>query len=62
MNVDGGSMLKRVAVSNQTLMLISENPDKERYPTIPVPLEDGATLFDVLVGEVMWRGQQIGGM
>jgi transcriptional regulator with XRE-family HTH domain len=58
-NVDGGSTLKRVAVLDRGLLLISDNPDKEEYPTRPLELAEDQSVLDVIVGEVMWKGQPV---
>ncbi len=59
LNVDGGSTLKRIAVVDRGLLLISDNPDKEEYPTRPIELEEDQSILDLIVGEVMWKGQPI---
>jgi phage repressor protein C with HTH and peptisase S24 domain len=58
-NLEGGSTLKRVIVVPQGLLLVSDNPDKSEYPTRPVELQEGQSILDVIVGEVIWKGQRL---
>lgn len=61
--VDGGSTLKRVDLVRERghawLALLSENPDKRRYPVRMIAIEDGAAVSDHLIGRVVWHGQQM---
>lgn len=58
-NVDGGSTLKRVVRGTRDLWLVSDNPDKVEYPTRILELEEDQSLLEVIVGEVMWKGQPV---
>jgi hypothetical protein len=58
-NFDGGSTLKRLIVVEHGLLLVADNPDKDEYPTRPLVLEEDQSLLDVIVGEVMWKGQPL---
>ena len=55
---DGG-ILQRVDRSGRTLILSSDNPDKSAYPTRAFEIT-GASLSDVVVGEVVWCGRSVG--
>lgn len=57
--VDDGLTVKRAFVSeaNQILTLISDNPDQVRHPPMPVPLR-GVRLQSLLVGKIVWIGQE----
>ena len=55
---DGG-MLQRIDRSGRTLILSSDNPDKSAYPTRAFEIK-GASLSDVVVGEVVWCGRTVG--
>ena len=55
---DGG-VLQRVELKGRTLILSSDNPDKSAFPTSTFEAT-GATLPDVLVGEVVWFGRSLG--
>lgn len=61
--VDGGATLKRVEVIQQDgrawLALLSENPDKKRYPVRLMPIEEHASVLDYVVGRVVWHGQYV---
>ena len=56
---DQGGILQWVEVSAGMLILTADNPDKSRYPTRAFKVR-GATLPDVLVGEVVWFGRSLG--
>lgn len=60
---ENGATLKRVERVQQDgrgwLLLIAENADKTRYPTIPVPIVEGQTLHDFIIGRVVWHGQYL---
>jgi len=54
--LDGGLTVKRVFRSEETLTLISDNPDPVAYPPRTVPLRVDV-LPRLLVGRVVWLGQ-----
>lgn len=58
-NVDGGATLKRIVQIEGGIALVADNPDKETYPTNDVLLEEGQSLFDIVIGQAMWWGQQL---
>lgn len=58
-NVDGGSTLKRIIKIDHGLLLVADNTDKEEYPTRALELQEDQSLLDVIVGEVMWKGQPL---
>ena len=55
---DGG-VLQRVEVADRTLILSADNPDKSRHPIRTFDLK-GKSLPDILVGEVVWIGRDLG--
>jgi hypothetical protein len=58
-NVDGGATLKRILVSNEAILLVADNPDKETYPTREIRFDEGQALSEVVIGEVMWWGEAL---
>lgn len=56
---DEGGAVKRVELANDHLIINSDNPDKNRYPTLAFDVE-GKNLLDILRGEVIWFGRYIG--
>jgi transcriptional regulator with XRE-family HTH domain len=54
--VDGGLTVKRVYKSERMLMLW---PDNQAVQPIPVPLDDDIDLARLLVGKVVWVGQEL---
>lgn len=58
-NVDGGATLKRIVKVEGGIALVADNPDKESYPTVDVPIEEGQSLFDIVIGEAIWWGQRL---
>lgn len=63
--LDGGAMLKRLELVKEPgsawLACISDNPDKVKYKTRLLPIQEGQSWLDYIIGEVVWRGQYIGG-
>ena len=55
---DGGAVA-RVERSGHTLILNADHPDKAAYPTRTFEVR-AATLPDILVGEVVWVGRNLG--
>ena len=49
----GSGALRRVDLSDHTLILSADNPDKAAYPTRTFEIK-AATLPDALVGAVVW--------
>lgn len=58
-NVDGGSTVKRIGVTAGGLTIIADNPDKDSYATRALPMEESQTLFDVIVGQVIWKSEAV---
>lgn len=58
-NVDEGSTLKRIIELPDRLALVADNPDKEDYPTREILLAPDQSKLEVIVGEVIWWGQQL---
>jgi transcriptional regulator with XRE-family HTH domain len=56
---DEGATLKRVIPTTTSILLVADNPDKERYPTREVTLDEDQSLLDVIIGEVIWWGQSL---
>lgn len=56
-NIEGGLTIKRVFVDDGALILVADNPDRERYPPQLVPLK-GRELQRIVVGRVVWIGQE----
>ena len=52
-----GGALKRIDLVDHTLIVNSDNSDKERYPTQAFMLGREHNLLDILVGEVVWLGR-----
>jgi phage repressor protein C with HTH and peptisase S24 domain len=55
---DGGLTVKRVYVSDGSLILTSDNPDRTAFPARAVSLKSGRQLQKVLVGRVRWIGHE----
>lgn len=62
--VDEGATLKRLEIvehrEGRVLALISENPDKAKYPTRLMSIVE-AVLTEIVIGEVVWHGGSYGG-
>lgn len=56
---DPGGAVKRVERDGRWLIIGSENPDKDRYPTRAHDVGD-KSLLDILKGEVVWFGRYVG--
>ena len=54
-----GGALKRIDLVDHTLIVASDNVDKERYPTQAFMLGREHNLLDILVGEVVWLGRTV---
>ena len=54
-----GGAVKRIEVSNDSLVISSDNHDKDSYPTRTFNMHKKNWL-DVLVGEVVWFGRYVG--
>ena len=52
-----GGALKRIDLVDHTLIVNSDNVDKERYPTQAFMLGREHNLLDILVGEFVWLGR-----
>lgn len=61
--IDNGATLKKVEVlrdgGRTWLVLISENPNKAKYATRIVAVNEDETLLDYIVGRVVWHGQYL---
>lgn len=58
-NVEEGSTLKRVVVAGGTLMLISDNLDKDEYPVRTIEWDGDTELRSIIVGEAVWCGTSL---
>lgn len=59
-NIAGeGATLKRLLAVPSGIALISDNPDKDDYPTRTIILEEGQSLIEIVIGEVMWWGEPL---
>jgi Peptidase S24-like len=56
---ENGGAVKRIELSDKHLIVLSDNPDKARYPTRVFDLE-GRNLLEALKGEVVWVGKHLG--
>lgn len=56
-NIEGGLTVKRVFLDDGVLVLVADNPDRERYPPTLVQLK-GKELHKIIVGRVVWIGQE----
>lgn len=63
--IDGGATLKRLEIIKEHgsawLACISDNLDKVKYKTRLFPVAEGQSWLDYVIGEVVWRGQYVGG-
>lgn len=55
---NAGAAVKRIEVVDGVLVVSSDNPDKQHYPTLAKPLDD-LNLLEVLVGQVVWHGRYV---
>lgn len=53
---DGGLTIKRVVLSNGTIVCISDNPV---YNPFDIPIEDGRPITWYIIGRVRWVGREI---
>lgn len=53
-----GATLKRVIFGQRGLLLVSDNPDKDAYPTKPLELEDDESVSNAIIGLRMWSGER----
>jgi transcriptional regulator with XRE-family HTH domain len=51
-----GAAVKRVEIVGKHIVVSSDNPDKERYKTVTLSLED-VDLRQLLIGHVVWHGR-----
>lgn len=58
-NVEEGATLKRIVREPGFVMLVADNPDKDNYETQRIPVDDDESIMRLVVGQVMWWGDQL---
>lgn len=53
-----GSTLKRIVLTPDAVLLVSDNPDKNRYKTVMFPRTDNDFEELLIVGQMVWHGDK----